>query len=161
VTGRPIFVRTSDGARIHVTTCRHAKSATTAVRWKWADDRNSGEIARAVTEHDLQPCRHCKPISTLASWEAQQRATQRPTGALPTIPELLEFERAHPGSSGKKHEAIRKQFGITPVRYLQLVIAAVATEEALLHDAQLTHQIDARSRRAASDRASLLRRDHQ
>lgn len=155
---RPILARTSDGGRIHVTTCRHARASTTAVRWKWADDRNSGEIARAVAEHDLQPCRHCKPISALARWEADQRIAQRPTGALPTIPELLEFERAHPATSGRKHEAIRKQFGITPVRYLQLVIAAVATEEGLLHDAQLSHQIDARLTGAASNRAALLRR---
>lgn len=158
---RPVLVRTGGGARIHVATCQHARTAGlagNAVRWAWADDRNSGEIARTVTQHDLQPCRTCKPIGALARWEAEQRAAQRPTGIEPTPLELLEFERAHPGPSGRKFAAIRQQFGLTPPRYLQLVIAAVSTEEALLHDAQAAHQIQTRIRTAADDRAALLRR---
>lgn len=155
---RPSFARTGDGNRVHVTTCQHARSAASAVRWTWADARNSGEIARAVTEHDLQPCRVCKPISALARWETEQRAARRPTGVAPTALELLEFERANPGSSGRKHEAIRRQFGLTVPRYLQLVISAVSTEEALLHDAQAAHQIQSRIRSTADDRAALLRR---
>jgi methylphosphotriester-DNA--protein-cysteine methyltransferase len=158
VSDRPSFARTGGGNRIHLTTCQHARTAEHAVRWAWADTRGSGEIARAVTQHDLQPCRSCKPIAALARWEAAQRAAKRPTGIEPTALEILEFERANPGTSGRKQEQIRKQFGITPVRYLQLVIAAVATEEALLVDAQAAHQIQDRIRQGADDRAALLRR---
>jgi hypothetical protein len=161
VSDRPALVRTGGGSRIHVSTCQHARIAGlagNAVRWAWADTRNSGEIARAVAQHDLQPCRVCKPISALARWEAEQRAAQRPTGTEPTPLELLEFERAHSGSSGKKFQEVRRQFGVTPARYLQLVIAAVSTEEVLLEDAQAAHQIQDRIRSAAEDRAALLRR---
>lgn len=155
---RPVLARLVNGNRVHLTTCRHAIAAEHAVRWAWADAHNSGEIARAITAHDLQPCRACKPISALARWETAQRAAQRPTGTAPDPLEILEFERTNPGSSGRKHERIRRQFGITPARYLQLLIAAVATEEALVADAQATHQIQDRIRQGAEDRAALLRR---
>jgi hypothetical protein len=158
VSDRPALARTGGGNRVHLTTCQHARTAASAVRWTWADDRNSGEIARAVTTMDLQPCRVCKPIGTLARWEDAQRTAHRSTGAEPTPVELLEFERANPSPSGRKHEAIRRQFGFSPARYQQLVIAAVKTEEALLHDAQAAHQIQARHRRTTDDRAALLRR---
>jgi hypothetical protein len=161
VSDRPVLVRTGGGARIHVATCQHARTAGLAghaVRWTWADERNSGQIARGVTEHDLQPCRVCKPIAALARWEADERAAHRPTGLLPTTAELIDFERANPAMSGRKQQEIRRQFGINPARYMQLVIAAVTTEEALVHDAQAAHQIQDRIRGAAADRAALLRR---
>lgn len=155
---RPMLARASGGARVHVTTCRYARDSDTAVRWTWSDDKNSGQIARAITAAGLQACRTCKPVGALARWEHEQRVAQRPTGATATTEELLEFERANPASSGRKWERVRTQFGMTAPQYLQLLRAAVATEEALAHDGLLAHQIDDRIRGNATRRAALLDR---
>lgn len=158
MSARPVLARTTGGSRVHVTTCRHARDAASAVRWTWADDKNSGDVARAITTMDLQPCRACKPVAALARWEHAQRAAARPTGALPTVEELLEFERANPASTGRKWDRVRTVFGLTAPSYMQLLRAAVTTEEALIHDGLLAHQIEARYRGTADRRAALLDR---
>lgn len=50
---------------------------------------------------------------------------------MPTDTDLLDFEELWPRWSGRKHEAIRARFGITPARYFQLLHRTIATSVAL------------------------------
>ncbi|MEX8058553.1 DUF3263 domain-containing protein [Microbacterium sp. 16-032] len=45
--------------------------------------------------------------------------------------ELLDFEEAWPRWSGRKDEAIRARFGVTPARYFQMLHRVLDTEDAL------------------------------
>jgi hypothetical protein len=71
---------------------------------------------------------------------------------------LLEFERAHPGESGKKQEAVRKEFGLPFARWMQLLRRALASREALEHDPVLARHLRERMEVRARRRAALLRR---
>lgn len=48
--------------------------------------------------------------------------------------DLLAFEAAHPRPTSEKHERIRRELGITPVRFYQLLHRAVDTREAIEAD---------------------------
>lgn len=79
------------------------------------------------------------------------------TADTPTVPALLELERAHPRRNRARHDAIRA-LGITETRYVQALRTALTTREALEHDAQLTHHLTDRNQARAARRAALLRR---
>lgn len=49
---------------------------------------------------------------------------------IPTL-DLLDFEEAWPRWCGRKDEAIRARFGITPARYFQLLHRAIDDADAL------------------------------
>lgn len=70
---------------------------------------------------------------------------------MPTPPPaaLLDFERQHPRHSGRKDEAIRRHFGITPARYYVLLGRAAASAEGMAHDPITSRLVRARGRRAA------------
>lgn len=51
-----------------------------------------------------------------------------------TVPDLLDFEAAHPRHNGRKEHAIRVRFDITPARYYQLLIRAAISPEGAQHD---------------------------
>ncbi|MBO3663754.1 DUF3263 domain-containing protein [Microbacterium stercoris] len=70
---------------------------------------------------------------------------------MPTPPPaaLLDFERAHPRHSGWKEEAIRRELGLSPVRFYQLLGRAAETLEAMAHDPVTARRIRDRGRRAA------------
>ncbi|MGN6446183.1 DUF3263 domain-containing protein [Amnibacterium sp.] len=72
--------------------------------------------------------------------------------------DILAFERAWWRRGGKKEEAIREEFGISAVRYYQLLGALIETPAALREDPMLVKRLqrlrDARTVR----RADLLRR---
>lgn len=57
--------------------------------------------------------------------------------------QLLTFEAEHPhnGRRGQKEEAIRRDLGITPARYWQLILRLADTEQALRIDPTTTHRI--------------------
>lgn len=79
----------------------------------------------------------------------------------PTAIDLLEFERTHPGHSGRKQEAVRVTFGLPYARYVQLLRVAILTTDsdehlaALEHDPVLTHRLADRWRAAVRRRLSL------
>lgn len=78
------------------------------------------------------------------------RCTRPETIERPTTEQLLDFAAAHPGKvNGHVDELLRRELGITPVRYLQLLSQVIHTEEALQHDAQTTYRL----RREADHRA--------
>lgn len=76
----------------------------------------------------------------------------------PTDEQLLTFEAAHsPGAyTGLKDEAIRKDLGIRPARYYQLLGRLIWLEEALAIDPMLTNRL----RRLARDRQIERDRRH-
>lgn len=55
--------------------------------------------------------------------------------------EALEIERVWWPVSGAKDEAIRKRFGLSPVRYYQKLNAIIETPEALAIDAQTVNRL--------------------
>lgn len=70
----------------------------------------------------------------------------------PSTAQLLDFAALHPGPiTGNADDAVRKQLGITPVRYLQLLNRAIWTAAALQHDPQTTHRL----RRIAEQRSAI------
>lgn len=81
----------------------------------------------------------------------------------PTAIELLEFERAHPGHSGRKQQAVRLTFQLPYARYLQLLRVALLTTDstehlaALAYDAVFTHHLADRWRAAIAARLRLTR----
>lgn len=60
-------------------------------------------------------CTHCRRITTA-----------KPPEPKPTTAELLAFASGHPTASG----AIRRELGISPTRYYQLLNRAIDTDEA-------------------------------
>lgn len=60
---------------------------------------------------------------------------------MPTVPELIDFEAAHPRRGGAKEHAIRQTFGVGMARYYQLLIRAANTVEAQQHDPITTRRI--------------------
>jgi len=60
---------------------------------------------------------------------------------------LLAFEAQWGAHTGHKEEAIRRELGVTPARYYQLLGRAIDTREALERDPVLVHRLqDARAR---------------
>jgi hypothetical protein len=60
---------------------------------------------------------------------------------------LLAFEAKWGAHTGHKEEAIRRELGVTPARYYQLLGRAIDTREALELDPLLVHRLqDARAR---------------
>lgn len=70
--------------------------------------------------------------------------------------ELLDFEEQWPRWSGRKDEAIRARFDITPARYFQILHRAIDTREALESRPMLVRRL--RRRRDAG--AAEQRRRH-
>jgi hypothetical protein len=62
---------------------------------------------------------------------------------------ILEFEARWTRHVGAKEEAVRRQLGLTPARYYQLLGRLVDTAEALEHDPMLVKRL----RRLRDDRA--------
>ncbi len=69
---------------------------------------------------------------------------------------LLDFEEQWPRWSGRKDEAIRARFGITPARYFQIVLRAIDTAEALQARPMLVRRL--RRRRDAGAAVQRRRR---
>lgn len=73
-----------------------------------------------------------------------------------TAANLVAFEAAHPGRARGKFEAIAATFGISEVRYYQLLARAVRDVDAIASDPITCRQIRERHARAASHRVRLL-----
>jgi hypothetical protein len=54
---------------------------------------------------------------------------------------LLDFEQEWGTHTGWKEEAIRRQLGLTPARYYQLIARAIDTAEALHTHPMLIHRL--------------------
>ncbi|MEO6115982.1 MAG: DUF3263 domain-containing protein [Pseudolysinimonas sp.] len=63
-----------------------------------------------------------------------------PTEEPPTVAQLLEFEDAH-ARDPHKSDLARTRWGYAPARYEQVLQLALATVEALEHNAELTHRL--------------------
>lgn len=59
----------------------------------------------------------------------------------PSIPQLLDFAAAHPVVRGEVENQIRRDLGITPARYFQLLGRAAASLEGQAHDPITAHRI--------------------
>ncbi|WP_394685319.1 DUF3263 domain-containing protein [uncultured Microbacterium sp.] len=55
--------------------------------------------------------------------------------------ELLDFEEAWPRWSGRKDEAIRARFNVTPARYFQILHRTIDTSEALAERPLLVYRL--------------------
>lgn len=66
------------------------------------------------------------------------------------LTELLDFEEQWPRWSGRKDEAIRARFGISPARYFQLLLRAL---EALEARPMLVRRLQRRRDRARAEQA--------
>lgn len=69
---------------------------------------------------------------------------------IPTL-ELLDFEEAWPRWSGRKDEAIRARFSVTPARYFQLLHRAMDTAKAEEARPLLVHRLRRRRDAGASE----------
>ena len=69
------------------------------------------------------------------------------------LTELLDFEEQWPRWSGRKDEAIRARFGISPARYFQLLLRALETREALDARPMLVRRLQRRRDRARAEQA--------
>lgn len=75
----------------------------------------------------------------------------------PTLAQLLAFAAHHPGPHTSNTDmAIRRDLGITPARYIQLLNAAINTPEALHHDPATTNRLHRENQAAAAARARRL-----
>ncbi len=54
---------------------------------------------------------------------------------------LLDFAARHPRVRGEVEERIRRELGVTPARYCQLLHRAAATMEGQAHDPVTAHRI--------------------
>lgn len=59
----------------------------------------------------------------------------------PTIAQLLDFEAAHPDIRGEVDGLIRRELGITPARYCQLLMRAAVSLEGQAYDPITAHRI--------------------
>lgn len=64
---------------------------------------------------------------------------------MPTVPDLLDFERRHEKHNSRKEAAIVDEFGIKPARYYQLLLHAARSLEAWETDPMLCDRILSRS----------------
>lgn len=67
--------------------------------------------------------------------------------------QFLAFERAHPNPAGTD-DAIRRELGLTPARYHQLLSRLIDTKQALDIDPQTTHRL----RRIRGERQAEINR---
>jgi hypothetical protein len=58
-----------------------------------------------------------------------------------TWQDILDFERARPGSAAGKQLAIRARFGLSPGRYYQLLNRLIDQPEALRYDPMLVQRL--------------------
>lgn len=68
---------------------------------------------------------------------------------MPTYPQLLDFEHSHPRHNGWKEETIRRELGITPVRYYVLLGRAAESVEGIAHDPVTARRVRERRNHAA------------
>ncbi len=68
---------------------------------------------------------------------------------MPTVPDLLDFERRHEKHTSRKEAAIVDELGIKPGRYYQPLLHAARSLEAWELDPMLCDRILSRSVRAA------------
>ena len=54
---------------------------------------------------------------------------------------LLDFAARHPQVRGEVEEKIRRELGVTPARYCQLLHRAAATLEGQAHDPVTAHRV--------------------
>lgn len=76
---------------------------------------------------------------------------------MPTDSELLDFEEEWPRWSGRKDEAIRARFELTPARYFQLLHRVIDTAAALEAKPMLVRRL----RRQRDARAAEHARRHR
>ena len=67
---------------------------------------------------------------------------------------LLDFESRFDGHGAAKEEAIRRELGLSPARYYQLLERAIDQPEAAAHDALLVHRLRRLRERRAAERAA-------
>jgi hypothetical protein len=67
---------------------------------------------------------------------------------------LLRFEELHPRNDGAKHEAMRRQLGLTPVRYQQRLLQVVRAADAVAAFPLVVHRVERQTARAAAARAA-------
>jgi Protein of unknown function (DUF3263) len=58
-----------------------------------------------------------------------------------TWQDILDFERARPGSAIPKQLAVRARFGLSPARYYQLLNRLIDRPEALTYDPMLVQRL--------------------
>jgi hypothetical protein len=70
-----------------------------------------------------------------------------PSGTVdPMTPDdLIAFEQRWPRHSGRKEEQIRRDLGITPARYYQLLVRAAASAEGMEADPITARRVRART----------------
>lgn len=70
---------------------------------------------------------------------------------------ILTLEAAWPRHGGVKEEMIRRQLGMSPARYYQLLGRLIETQQALEFDPLLVRRLRRLSDRRAAQRASRMR----
>lgn len=70
--------------------------------------------------------------------------------------ELLDFEEQWPRWSGRKDEAIRARFGVSPARYFQILHRSIDTLEAVEANPMLVRRLRDRRREAALRHRRML-----
>lgn len=68
----------------------------------------------------------------------------------PTTAQLLDFAAMHPDIRGEVDGLIRRELGITPARYCQLLMRAAVSLEGQAYDPVTAHREIRRMRRVAS-----------
>ncbi|MCT2086766.1 DUF3263 domain-containing protein [Microbacterium enclense] len=76
--------------------------------------------------------------------------------AMIMMTELLDFEEQWPRWSGRKDEAIRVRFGVSPARYFQLLHRAIDTLEAVQVNPMLVRRLRDKRREAALRHRRML-----
>ncbi len=66
---------------------------------------------------------------------------------MPTVPELFAFENRHPRHTSRKEALIVDELGLSPARYYQLLVHAVASEEGVKLDPLLCGRVRRRTGR--------------
>ena len=103
---------------------------------------------------NLEPADAGQPAELAPSLSARQR-------------DILAFEHAWPMHAGAKEEAIRLQFGLSVVRYYQVLNALIDSPAAIAHDPIITRRlrrvrdtrVSARAARAQGLRAIIADRE--
>jgi len=67
------------------------------------------------------------------------------TGRMPAVAELFAFENRHPRHTSRKEALIVDELGLSPARYYQILVHAVASEEGVRLDPLLCGRIRRRT----------------